>query len=224
MHHIKKDTAFTWSTPQQESFQKVKALLSSPRVVKPFDRNLKTILATCASRIHGLGFLLYQVNDHEPNIPRVIKCCSTTLTPAQRNYATIELELLAILWACRKCYIYLLARHFFVKTDHKPLVGIMEKNLAEVENPRLLKFRESLAPFHFHLEWVAGASHIAADFFSRNTRQNFEDMEILHIQTETKAQTFIRSVTMAPATKPLRNAIDQKYRDTVALIEKGISA
>ena len=167
-----------------------------------------------------MGFILYQTDEKEPNIPRVIKCGSTTLTPAQKNYATIELEMLAILWACRKCYVYLLGRHFLVKTDHKPLVGIMEKCLAEVENPRLLKFREGLAPFSFHLQWVSGASHILADYFSRSMPQK-QDMELLHISVEDREHVYVRSVTMAPATAPLREAVDSRYRQIIELLERG---
>ena len=57
------------------------------------------------------------------------------LSPAEKNYSVLELELLAIQWAVEKCHLYLAATDFTVITDHQPLLGILnQKNLDAISN------------------------------------------------------------------------------------------
>ena len=52
-------------------------------------------------------------------------------------------------------------------TDHKPLVGIFNKPMQEVENPRLLRLREKLSAYIFTVKWTAGKHNLIADALSR---------------------------------------------------------
>ena len=63
----------------------------------------------------------------------------------------VELELLAAVWAVKKCRLYLLGLpKFTLVVDHQPLVSILDKfTLDAVENPRLQRFKEKLAPYVF---------------------------------------------------------------------------
>ena len=131
-------------------------------LVKPFDPTLDTFLVTDASRLYGLGYALLQ--KHTDNSQRLIKCGSCSLTSTQNNYATIELECLAIVWAVTKCKYYLHGlQHFTVVTYHKPLVGIFNSSLDNLSNPRLLRMREKLTDYVFTTTWVAGKTHDIAD-------------------------------------------------------------
>eukprot|EP00095_Tigriopus_kingsejongensis_P006382 snap_masked-scaffold117_size339417-processed-gene-0.0 protein:Tk06382 transcript:snap_masked-scaffold117_size339417-processed-gene-0.0-mRNA-1 annotation:"PREDICTED: uncharacterized protein K02A2.6-like" len=57
--------------------------------------------------------------------PRLITCGSSSLSDAERNYATIELELIAVWWAVDKSSFYLQGIPSFTAVkDHKPLVGL----------------------------------------------------------------------------------------------------
>ena len=51
----------------------------------------------------------------------------------------VELELLGVVWAFKKCSIYLLGMNYFkLVVDHKPLESIIDKkSLNEIETPRL---------------------------------------------------------------------------------------
>ena len=162
---MKKDIAYQWLEEQESSFQQVKTLLTSAAVVKPFDTQLKTELYTDASRLHGLGFMLLQREASGQH--RLIRCGSRSLLPAESRYATIELECLAIQYAVQQCQFYLLGAEFRVITDHRPLLGIFAKDLHEIANPRLLRFREWLQTYTFTISWAAGKRHHMADALSR---------------------------------------------------------
>ena len=70
-----------------------------------------------------LGYALIQREETEGSEKiKLIAASSRSLTKAENNYATIELEALAIQWAMKKCHHYLRgAPKFKVLTDHKPL-------------------------------------------------------------------------------------------------------
>jgi hypothetical protein len=131
----KKDIEFLWLQPHQEAFELIRQILTSPLVVKPFDQKLKTELLKDASRLKGLGYALIQREADET--PRLIQCKSKSLTSAERGYAVIEIEGLAIQYAVEDCRFYLLGNKFSVFTDHRPLKGTFSKALSEVMNPRL---------------------------------------------------------------------------------------
>ena len=94
------------------------------------------------SCLHGLGYAMgHFVNGRF----RVVACGSKSLTPTQQCYATIELECLGVHFAVDKGSFYLKgAPSFNVVTDHKPLEGIVKKDLFNVGNPRLQRIREKL--------------------------------------------------------------------------------
>ena len=163
---LRKDIAWTWEEPQRTSFSETKKLLTSTAVVSYYDPNLPTTMLTDASKLFGLGFALVQ-HDGNGRI-RLIQCGSRSLTDAETRYAPSEQECLTIQWAISKAKHYLLGNPGFrVVTDHKPLLGIFEKNLCDIDNRRLQRLREKLTSFKFDLEWVEGKSHLIADALSR---------------------------------------------------------
>ena len=165
---LKKGTAFQWLPEHETAFLEAKSALVRHVRLHHFDRGLRTSLVTDASRLHGLGFMLVQM-DPEGGLRRVIQCGSRSLKPAEANYATIELECLAIQWAVEKCRYFLRGcGEFSVRTDHRPLIGVFQKPLGEVTNPRIFRFREKLLPYSFNVEWLPGKQNLIADALSRN--------------------------------------------------------
>jgi len=163
---LKKGVAYQWLPAQQTSFEALKSILTSDMCVRPFDVSLPTEVLTDASRLHGIGYAILQRD--AAGLPRLISCGSRSLTSAEKNYATVELELLAIWWACSKSVFYLKGIELFsVITDHKPLVGLMQKPLEDILNPRLQRFREKLMGFNLEITWTEGKSHLIADALSR---------------------------------------------------------
>jgi transposase InsO family protein len=163
---LKKSNAFVWNANHTEAFDAVKKALCATPVLRPFDPNLKTILLTDASRLHGLGFALMQ---REGEQDYLIQCGSRFLKDAETRYAVCELEMLAVAYAMDKCRLYLMGlQHFDLVTDHKPLVPILnDKTLDVIENPRLMRLKEKIMPYNFTAEWRKGKHHQIADALSR---------------------------------------------------------
>ena len=162
---LKKGVAWMWLDEHENAFRRIKDVLTSETTVKPFDPNKDTILLTDASRLHGLGFALVQ--QHRQGLS-LVQCGSCSITPTQQRYATIELECLAIKWAMHKCNFYIRGLpDLQIWTDHRPLVGIFQKDLPDIDNPRLLNLREKIQHYNFKVHWVAGKTHYIADALSR---------------------------------------------------------
>jgi hypothetical protein len=162
---LKKNAIFLWLPEHEEAFARVKDALTSPLVVRFFDPKLPTELLTDASRLKGLGYALIQRDDGGM---RLIKCGSRSLSPAETRYATIELEALAIHWAITSCRFYLTGGpKFKVVTDHKPLIPMFTMPLGDVENARVLRYREKTTQLSFEVVWSPGKNHEIADALSR---------------------------------------------------------
>ena len=76
---------------------------------------------------------------------------------------------MAIQWAILKCRNYLLGVSFKVKTDHKPLLGVINgRDLDAVNNLRLQRILSKLLGFQFTVEYVPGKLNEIADALSRS--------------------------------------------------------
>ena len=79
----------------------------------------------------------------------------------------VELELLAIAWACKKAAPFLEGIDFKIFTDHKPLIPILnDYALSDIENKRLQRLKMKLQGFRFEAHHIAGKMNIEADAFS----------------------------------------------------------
>ena len=162
---LKKNTAYVWLCEHQEAFMNLKSDMLSTLSLNHFDPSWDTKLVTDASRLNGLGFVLMQCKKDKV---KVIQCGSRSLSPAEKNYSTLELELTAIVWAIQKCTFFIRGiEHFEVITDHRPLIGIFAKTLNQIENNMVVRLREKISDHPFEVKWVAGKENIIADALSR---------------------------------------------------------
>jgi hypothetical protein len=163
-HLLKKEKKWIWSFDLQDAFDAVVKIICNLVPIN-FDLSKPTILLTDASRLKGLGFALVhtEVVNGKERI-RLVTCGSRSLSPAEKSYAVVELEALAIKYAVEKCRYYLLGmQNFTVWTDHRPLLGIWRKQIDEIDNARCQKWRENLSIYNFNIEWKAGKTHYVSD-------------------------------------------------------------
>ena len=153
---------FNWTQTHEDAFNAVKQVLLEGHSLAHFDPALPTALLTDAARLKGVAYALMQ--QHEGRW-KVVQCGSRFLSDTESRYAVVELELLAIVWALKKCRTFLMGlQHFEVVTDHKPLVPILnEYTLDAVENLRLQRAERKN-------EHVLLQSHVASRQATRHPR------------------------------------------------------
>ena len=162
---LKARREFAWGIAQDQAFARTKRLLANDMECQPFDPKRPTELITDAARLFGMGFILLQRG--KDGTAKPIMCGSAALTESQQRYSVIETELLAIQWAIEKCDYYVRGiREFKVFTDHKPLVGVFQKEMADIKNPRIQRLRLKIAHYNFSVAWIPAKNNLMADALS----------------------------------------------------------
>ena len=176
---MKPDKKFLWDDAMERSFcsSKTKILEDIVEGVKMYDNSLETMLVTDWSRT-GMGFSLIQKTcscmELKPNCCksgwRVTYCGSKFCNPAESRYHPVEGEALAAAWALKKTAHWTLGcSKLTLAVDHKPLLKLFgDRELGEIDNPRLLNFKEKTLPFRFKVVHVPGDQNKTADGVSRN--------------------------------------------------------
>ena len=132
LKELKKD--FQWSQMHQKTFELVKSSIYKETTLAYFDRDKESVIQVDASG-KGLGAVLIQ--DKKP-----IAYASKILTDAEKRYANIERELLAVVFGAERFHTYVYGKEFTVESDHKPLEITQLKNLTATP-PRLQRMSGS---------------------------------------------------------------------------------
>ena len=114
-----KKAKFEWSSKCEESFQKLKTLLTSAPVLTLPEGPDGFVVYCDASRV-GLGCVLMQHG-------KVVAYASRQLKVHEKNYPAHDLELAAVVFALKIWRHYLYGVHVDVFTDHKSLQYIFTK-------------------------------------------------------------------------------------------------
>ena len=107
------EAEFQWGQTEQVAFDLLKSIIGQDQLLTFYDVN-KPVVIQCDASGEGLGATLLQ--DGKP-----VASASRSLTSSEKNYVAIELECLAIVFACRKFDQYIYGKKTVVETDHKPL-------------------------------------------------------------------------------------------------------
>lgn len=155
---LKKDVQYIWTSDMQQDFNAIKQHIASANKLVHYNPNKPVIIETDAS-LKGLGAVLIQ--NGQP-----VKFLSKSLTKTEADYANIERELLAVLFACEKLHTYTFGHHITVHTDHKPLESIFRKPISLAPS-RLQRMLLRLAKYHLQVMYVGAKSVLLADSLSR---------------------------------------------------------
>ena len=151
-----KNVPFQWSDECEESFQKLKALLTSaPILALPVEGKDFTVYCD-ASRI-GLGCVLMQEG-------KVIAYASRQLKVHERNYPTHDLELAAVVFALKIWRHYLYGVHCEVFTDHRSLQHVFNQRDL---NSRQRRWMELLKDYDITILYHPGKANVVADALSQ---------------------------------------------------------
>ncbi len=94
---LKKDTPFHWGSEQESSFKDLKHTLTHATVLVFHNFDDPFIIFTDTSGV-GIGAVLMQTD--RAGKQHVIVFASRALTPAEKHYSVIHLEILAVVWHC----------------------------------------------------------------------------------------------------------------------------
>ena len=210
---LKKETLWHWGPDQDKSFRDIKAALHDLLILNHFDPALQTFLYTDASKLNGIGFVMIQRTAN--NEDRVIQCGSRSLTSSERNYAAMEIEALAIAYAIKKCDLFLRGFPFTVVTDHKPLIGLWNKPLSQIDNQRILRYRMATQEYQCHVTWTPGKYNRLADIFSHHTDHGSDNVD---------NNVFSCRLATGPNATKLRDAAARcpQYQSILVAVREGI--
>jgi hypothetical protein len=132
----------------------------------------KSVIVQADSSSKGRGAAILQDNG-------VVEFASRKLTPTEENYAQIEKELLAVVFAMERFRTYIYGRTdvVTVETDHKPLISIAKKSLTAAPK-RLQRLLLRLQSFSYRLVYRSGSQMLISDCLSRAYLPSGDDTDV----------------------------------------------
>ena len=154
-----KEAVFDWLPQHETAFKAIQDMITQAPVLHYYDVN-DDVTIECDSSEVGMGAVITQKG-------HPVAYASRALTQTERNYAQIEKECLAIVFATEKFQQYIIGKNdVTVITDHKPLVNIFKKSIL-TSPKRLQRMRLRLQKFSINVIYKPGPQMYISDTLSR---------------------------------------------------------
>ena len=121
-HLLKKEAPWRWTSSQEESWKRMKELLSSAEVLCAYNPTLPLTLSCDASPFGVTAVLAHRFPDGSE---RPVAYASKSLSPAEKNYSLLDKEALAFAFGIKRFHALLYGRSFVLITDQKPLLALL---------------------------------------------------------------------------------------------------
>ena len=159
-----KNSSWLWGEPQETAFNQIRQLLTSTEILAHYGPAKDTIIAADASN-DSIGAVLLQKQGDGSWCP--VCFILRSLSDAEKHYAVIEKEALAVTWASERLEEYILGIHYTIETDHKPLVPLLNtKDIAKMLL-HIQRFRLRLMRYNYNVKHVEGKTQTTADALSQ---------------------------------------------------------
>ena len=132
-------------------------MISQVPVLAFFDPE-KEVTVQCDASQSGLGAVLMQEG-------KPVHYISRAMTSAEKNYAQVEKELLAIVFACERFDQYVYGRSISIESDHKSLEQIWSKPFHEIPK-QLQRMCLRLQKYYVKITYRKGSQLVIADALS----------------------------------------------------------
>jgi hypothetical protein len=172
----RKEKKFQWTEECERSFQLLKKLLTIAPIPRIADPNEDFVVCIDACK-KGLGGILIQDGF-------VICYESRKLKDHEKNYATHDLELAAIVHALKKWRHYLMGKGFEPRTDHNGLKYLFDQPTLNARQSRWLDF---LCEYDFDIKHIKGKDNKVVDALNKRVHE-LHAMTIIMYQTDIKGR------------------------------------
>ena len=186
---LKKNSMFQWSQNHAVALERIKQTIVSLPLLKFFNPKSEIVIQADASSF-GLG--AYLVHKEGP-----VAYASRSLTDCERNYAQIEKELLAIVFACNKFDRYIYGQPVTVHSDHRPLESIFKKSVHDT-SPRLQRLLLKLLRYQLTVKYVPGKDLYIPDTLSRAPHTNVSRESELESEMAMAVHTLLKALSIPP--------------------------
>ena len=166
---LKKDTKFVWEDSHSKAFETCKRLASKSSTLAHYSPKLPLVLTTDASP-DGLGACLaHRVTENGKTFLKPLSYASCSLKPSEKNYAQIDREGLAVVWATKHYRDFLFFNHFELHTDCSALTRIFgsKNDLGGCAIGRLNRWAVALMDYDFTAKHIKGSNNQICDSLSR---------------------------------------------------------
>jgi hypothetical protein len=150
-----------WTPQALSQFEYIKKQMRQPCTLAVYNPKAVVILYTDACA-EGLGCMLVQLQEDRSEVVVAFGSCS--LSRAQQMYHITRQEALAFIWTLGHFHLYLCAKPFLWRTDHRALKFIFDASKTTI--PALQRYKLIADDYRFSTEWIPGARMIA-DTMSR---------------------------------------------------------
>ena len=156
---------FVWNEEHQKSFLQMKAIIAKDTLMTYADHNKIFKIETDSSdcQLGGRIFQMHFDPEQGKEVERDIALYTRKLNSAQKNYTTIEKELLSIVEILKEFRSTLLGAEIEIYTDHKNLTF----KLSQYTTQRVLRWRLTLEEYGPTFHYKPGPTNVVADALSR---------------------------------------------------------
>lgn len=152
-----------WTEEMIDSFEKLKHAVKDDVILNypDYSEGHAPLEVAVDASLYGAGGYISQLQGGET---KIIAYASTTFSPAESRYSTIERELCAIRWGIKVFSPFILGTKFILYSDHRPLTYL--HSLA-ITNSRLMRTLNDISDYDFEIRYRPGKENIIADAMSR---------------------------------------------------------
>uniref|UniRef100_A0A0K0EWS0 RNA-directed DNA polymerase n=1 Tax=Strongyloides venezuelensis TaxID=75913 RepID=A0A0K0EWS0_STRVS len=184
----RKNIKFKFENKVKECFEELKSILTSSRVLTPYNKNEELIFASDASQFGFGACILHRFKNKEE---KPIEFISKSFTKSQLNYSQIEKELVGIINGIYRFKNYLIGRKFTLRTDSQPLKFLLDPdaNLPMIMLRRMDRWLYQLRKFDFKAEYIPTEKFGYVDALSRlplkeTMEKELKGKEVIHVIKE----------------------------------------
>lgn len=188
LHNLTRENVpFKWDPACERSFEKIKKMVASDKVLTYYNPELPLVLATDASKYAVGAVLSHRFPD---GTERPIQFASQMLSEVQKKYAQVDKEAYAIIFGVKKFHQFIYGRRFKLITDCQPLTQIFSpyKGIPVHSANRMQHYSVFLQAYTYDIEYRNTKSHGNADALSRLPTSDpdlpvYQEADILDIDT-----------------------------------------